>query len=233
MPRLFLSSALQYLLLLTELLKRSESVPSMPGSALFDLRLAKERIGNIASSINASLHQKENQLIVRAIEKTFDRDARYQELVTPTRYLIREGPLKKRYGKGSRHLSSSTVYHFFLFSDILIYATFSRSVIGSKCRYQMKHLMPLSDMSVEAAPGAKGKNKDIAITTRSSGEVKSFDLSCTDTHDRDSWLKDIQAAIYKLQHDSRVFKTMTFDGMDPAEKVSTSYSSKLKAMMGV
>jgi hypothetical protein len=110
----------RYLLLLSELIKRSEQSTSVSDGSLADMNQAKEKIGNIAASINASLHQKESQLKVLAIQQKFEKDARYQELVTPTRYLIRDGPLKKRYGKGTRHLSSSTVYHFFLMNDILV-----------------------------------------------------------------------------------------------------------------
>ena len=110
----------RYLLLLQELIKRSESATSISDSSLADMLAAKEKISNIATSINASLHQKEAQLKVVQIQNRFERDSRYQDLATPTRYLVREGPLKKRYGKGTRHLSSSTVYHFFLFNDIIV-----------------------------------------------------------------------------------------------------------------
>ena len=120
----------RYLLLLTELIKRSESSTLVPQDSLADMISAKEKISHIATAINLSLHQKESQLKVRAIQDRFERDSRYQDLVTPTRYLVREGPLKKRFSKGTRHLSSSTVYHFFLFNDILAYADFSKAVIG-------------------------------------------------------------------------------------------------------
>lgn len=139
----------QYLLLLQELIKRSESATSVPEGALADMISAKEKIGNIANAINASLHQKENQIKVAAIQARFERDSRYQDLATPTRYLVREGPLKKRYGKGTRHLASSTVYHFFLFNDVLVYADFSKNVIGRGVTYKLKHLLPIADMTVE------------------------------------------------------------------------------------
>jgi len=139
----------QYLLLLQELIKRSASATSVPEVALSDMISAKEKIGNIANAINASLHQKENQIKVGAIQARFERDSRFQPLVTPTRYLVREGPLKKRYGKGTRHLASSTVYHFLLFNDVLVYADFSKNVIGKGVTYKLKHMLPIGDMTVQ------------------------------------------------------------------------------------
>ena len=220
----------RYLLLLSELIKRSEQSTSVSEGSLADMNQAKEKIGNIAASINASLHQKESQLKVLAIQQKFEKDARYQELATPTRYLIRDGPLKKRYGKGTRHLSSSTVYHFFLFNDILVYADFKKDVIGKGVTYKLKHILPLTGMTLEATSSDKGKNKDISVTTKSS-DAKQFDISCADTADRDSWLRDMQAAIEKNEAESKVLKTTSFDGTNKTETLNKS--SKLKAMMGV
>lgn len=235
----------RYLLLLTELLKRAETpestAPASPNSkngesvgvdaqAIADMRAAKEKIGHIANAINQSLHAKENHLKVLAIQGQFEKDSRYQEFAMPTRYLIRDGPLKKRYSSGSRHLASSTVYHFFLFNDILIYAEASKNVLG-KQRFKLKHIVPLAGMTAEAK-NTNGKNKDIAVTVGSgSTSGKTFDLSCADSADRDSWLAAIQSAIDRLREDSAALKTTSFDGSDPNQRVSAS--SKLKSMMGV
>jgi hypothetical protein len=208
----------------------------VPEGALADMLAARDRISAIATAINASLHQKQNQLKVAAIQACFERDARYQDLVTPTRYLIREGTLKKRYGKGSRHLAGSTLYHFFLFNDVLVYADASKSVLGKGVTYKLKHLLPLLDMSVEPTASARtGKDKDLAVTTRTGKEVKSFELSCADTPDRDAWLAAFQGAIQQIKDDQRNLKSATFDGSNVVHSMQdkSQKSSKLKQMMGV
>ena len=246
----------RYLLLLSELIKRSEPVgatasgpasptasasatasatgtatasATVPESALADMVAAKDKISHIAASINHSLHHKEAQLKVAAIQARFERDSRYQDLVTPTRLLVREGPLKKRYGKGTRHLSSSTVYYFFLFNDLLVYADVSKSVMGrGGVTYRMRHCLPILDMVVEPTSSARGKNKDISVTTKAAGSTKSFDLSCADTADRDVWLAAFIDTIAKLKEENKLLKTNTYDGTD-----RSSNSSKLKALMGL
>lgn len=251
----------RYLLLLGELIKRSQEASSssasldgsdgsggLQGAALADMIAARDRISAIATAINASLHQKENQLKVAAIQACFERDARYQDLVTPTRYLIREGPLKKRYGKGTRHLTGSTVYHFFLFSDILVYADASKNVLGKGVTYRLKHILPLAEMTVEPTSSARtGKDKDLLVTTRnpagsketkddkSSSKEKAFELGCADTAERDAWLLAFRQAIGQLQEDQRNLRSATFDGSNVAQGdgKGTIKSSKLKQMMGV
>jgi hypothetical protein len=269
----------QYLLLLNELLKRSEECHALPPEALSDLISARDRISLIASSINSSLHHKENQLKVLHIQNKFERDARYQDLVTPTRCLVREGPLKKKYGKGTRHLSSSTTYHFFLFSDVLVYADISKNVMKGTT-YKMKHILPINEMEVEAinsrtniktgthartapkiaarweeaccsacffcwlipsllslllfpllplTPDPKGKNRDLLVSTRSGGVTKSFELSCADTEERDSWVDAFTETIDKMREEQQSLRTNTFDGKQHMD----GNNPKLKAMMGV
>jgi len=136
-------------------------------SSLRDMYLAKDKISLIASSINSSLHAKDRSLQVAAIQAKFERDTRYQDLVAPNRYLVRQGSMKKRYGKDSRHLSSSTHYHFFLFNDILVYAdTRTKNVLGrgNGVTYKLRHILPLNEMEVEPIAGNKGKNKELRIS---------------------------------------------------------------------
>lgn len=111
-----------------------------------------------------------------------------------------------------------------------MYADFKKDVVGRGVTYKLKHILPLLGMKIEATSSSKGKNKDITITTKSA-DGKAFDVSCADTADRDSWMRDIQGAIDKLETEQKMLKTTSFDGTNQADKASKS--SKLKAMMGV
>lgn len=46
---------------------------------------------------------------VRALSNQFEKDDRYMDLVTPTRALVKDGPLKKKFSKESRQIGSSKV----------------------------------------------------------------------------------------------------------------------------
>jgi hypothetical protein len=202
------------------------------------MREAKARIGRIADAINASLRQVEASRRVAALQAQFERDSRYQDLVAPNRYLIKEGVLKKRYSKGSRHFSSSKLYYFFLFNDILVYADYSKNVLNKGMTYKMKHILPLLDMNV-TKQNYNNKNKDIEITssnsgTKASADELSFLLSCSSPEERDVWYDAFSAALTKLKDQNTNLTVQSFDGSDPnsnAEKAQKS--SKLKAMMGL
>lgn len=97
--------------------------------------------------------------------------------------------------------------------------------------YKLKHILPISEMIVEPTSSAKGKNKDISVTTKSGGVVRSFDLSCADTADRDIWLAAFKSAVQKLNEDTKSLKSTSFDGSNQGDKASKS--QKFKAMMGV
>lgn len=102
-----------------------------------------------------SLRKQEAIEKVMEIEESLERDDRFQAIVTPSRYFVHEGPLKKRFGKFSRQLAGSKVYQFFLFNDILIYCEVKAIAALSKTKYKIKHILPLMELDVEEAKGVK------------------------------------------------------------------------------
>jgi hypothetical protein len=112
-----------------------------------------------------------------------------------------------------------------------VYADASKNVLGKGVTYKLKHILPLSDMVVTPTSSAKGKDKDILIASKSGGAEKSFEVSCLDTQDRNSWLAAIQGAIDTLAEDHKNLKSTVFDGSAQGE--GAMKSQKFKTMMGV
>jgi len=164
-------------------------------------------IKRIATAINESLHQKEAQQKVLKIQQQFQKDSRYMDLVTPTRYPVKEGLLQKKFSKLSRQLSGYREYYFFLFNDILLYA--ARSGIA-KTSYQMKHFVPLLDIKhVKLLPGSKKQNKHFEI---SSDKGKNLILQADSQEERDSWCEALTKQIQILRLETKSLKIQNFDG---------------------
>jgi len=207
----------RYLLLLVELLKNTET----GDSALDDIREAHDKIKQITTSINDSLHLKEGQQKVFKIQQQFEKDARYMELVTPTRYPVKEGMMRKKYSKLSRHLSGYQEYYFFLFNDILVYA--SKSGIA-KTTYHLRHVLPLLEMTVKPLPGSKNLHRHLEIRPKNG---KSFIVSADSKEDRDAWFEALNKQIESTNVESKNLKVARFDG------AKVKKSAKLVSLTGV
>ena len=119
----------RYLLLLKEMEKQAP-----PGTeGVTDIQEAHKCIGKIASDINQCLHVRNCMQKVRALQDKFEKDSRYFDLVLPTRYIVKMGVLKKLFKGRTLMKGKYKAYHFFLFNDLLLYAT----KIGTK--YNTKH----------------------------------------------------------------------------------------------
>jgi len=177
----------RYLLLLDELRKNTDK----SDSSIDDVSEAHAKIQAMASALNASLRQKDAQKKVQELEKKFDKDKRYQsdlgELATPTRVLLKEGPLSKKFGKLSRQISAWKEYYFFLFNDIIVYT--DKTVLGT---YKLKHVVPLRDMKISKGELPTGEPTLIDIKAKTG---KSFPVNANSMDDRDSWSAAIQKAI--------------------------------------
>eukprot|EP00808_Paulinella_micropora_P025763 g26307.t1 len=123
----------RYILLLQELLKVTGGVDGTESKAAKDIKEALEGVRGMAADINASLHAQQSAQIVQQIENMFDRDDRFQPLVTPARCLVKQGALRKKFSKHSKNILTAKEYQFFLFNDIIVYASTSTSwKAGSK-----------------------------------------------------------------------------------------------------
>jgi hypothetical protein len=222
----------RYQLLLAELRKATPAEDPTLG----DITEAFNRIKNIADAINDSLHLKDSVEKVRAVQAMFEKDARYMDLVTPTRVLIREGPLKKKYSKDSRQLASAKNYHFFLFNDILLYASSAKG--WNKTTYKLKHYHPLLELEVESQgntvnPSKKSKDNpamDITVKVKSGKTTKVFVVSAADETERDAWYTSLKDTIANCKASSKELTVSKFDGS--AKKTTVTKSSKLAALTG-
>ena len=100
----------RYILLLQELKKNTKADdPTLP-----DLKDALTSLRLIANEINSSLRSKSAVDIVRQIEDMFEKDDRFQPLVTPARCLVKQGALRKKFSEKSRNLLGAKEYQFFV-----------------------------------------------------------------------------------------------------------------------
>jgi FYVE/RhoGEF/PH domain-containing protein 5/6 len=218
----------RYQLLLSELKKSTPADdPTLP-----DITDALSRIVNIAAAINESLHLKDSVEKVRALQAQFEKDARYMDIVTPNRVLIKEGPLKKKYSKDSRQLASAKNYHFFLFNDILLYASASKS--WNKVSYKMKHYHSLLELDIQsgntAVPGKKAAKDTGAFDIGITAKGKSFTVTCADETERDAWYQALKDTVASCKVSSKELTVSKFDGT--SKKTTVNKSSKLAALTG-
>ncbi|KAJ5077716.1 faciogenital dysplasia protein [Anaeramoeba ignava] len=101
-----------------------------------DLVKAQEEITKVNNFVNESIHKRENDAKILAIQKKFSNKA-LKDLVAPHRKYIYDSPLHKLYGTKKIKL------HFFLFNDIIIYGTESS---GS---YTLYRIMKINFCSIE------------------------------------------------------------------------------------
>jgi len=217
----------RYLLLLEELKRNTDkNDPSME-----DITEAHSKIQAMASALNTSLRQKDAQKKVQELEKKFDKDdPRYKsslgELATPTRILIKEGPLSKKFGKLSRQLASWKEYYFFLFNDIIVYT--DKTVLGT---YKLKHVVPLRDMKISKGQLPTGEQTLIDIKAKGG---KSFPVNANSSEERDSWFIAIQKAIDSIAS-AQILSSKASSGdvmLTGIGKQTASSNKKLMAMMG-
>jgi len=207
----------RYLLLLDELRKNTgHSDPSYD-----DIVQAHEKIQKMAKDINESLRFQDGTRKVQAIQDKFERDKRFMDLVSPTRVLVKDGVLAKKFGKMSRHLTSWQEYHFFLFNDILVYA--AKTLLGT---YKLKHVVPVMNMEVKPVRNDKSEPLNLEIKSRGG---KSFTVAAGSGDERDVWYEAFKQAI-KLSNPNEVDDIG--DGLSN-KKQSQKSTSKLAAMMGV
>jgi hypothetical protein len=105
----------------------------------------------------------------------------------PTRIFLREGDLVKR----SSRMGRSTRYHFFLFSDVIIYTKAASSQPDFKIHEELPlHLMKITDWFPD-------KRQQMKTAFHVHHPRKSFIVFADSVEERQSWVKDIREAIVK------------------------------------
>lgn len=182
----------RYNLLLQELNKSTKADdPPLP-----DLKHALTSLRLIANEINSSLRSQSAVDIVRQIEDMFEKDDRFQPLVSPARCLVKQGALRKKFPEKSRNLLGAKEDQFFLFNDILVYASSSKSwKAGAKPSYKMKNVIALEGAKVEEVWGPKQKSKDIILKAGN----KEISLSCGDPQSHKEWFAVFEQTIRRIE----------------------------------
>lgn len=104
------------------------------------------------------------------------------KLVTPTRYLVQSGEVRKKLAK-TRLGSSYKAYMFYVFNDMAMYT----SVPDKLRRIVPKRCMPMLGMKVVASV------KDVNFTITSM--VKNVQLKAANKEERDQWVRVLQSGI--------------------------------------
>eukprot|EP00455_Lapot_gusevi_P015013 TRINITY_DN1756_c0_g1_i5.p1 TRINITY_DN1756_c0_g1~~TRINITY_DN1756_c0_g1_i5.p1 ORF type:complete len:326 (-),score=78.04 TRINITY_DN1756_c0_g1_i5:171-1148(-) len=171
----------RYLLLLESLVKYTPHSDPSAG----DLARALAEVKNVATYINSSFHNVESRMrVVHISEELFGGQL---NLVSPQRYYVRHGALKKIYNK-SHLLKKHKKYVFFLFNDILMYAT-RASTFDDYC--QLKHVLPLVGMTIDEVPDTP----DIQHAFQIRSSTKSFVVYAPNEMEKAGWVLDLQRHI--------------------------------------
>eukprot|EP01084_Bolivina_argentea_P084050 152115_1 len=168
----------RYRLLLSEIVKNTQA--SHPDHG--DLSLALQKVENISLEINSRMKEFERRETVKKIERKFDGAIRILE---PHRQFVSEGKLWKVCRNKDR------LYHFFLFNDILIYASsYGR---GYKFHNQLPINAAFKCLVLEDA-SAYGSEKNGRIFSIVS-EKKSFVVYADTRSEAQRWVDNIRQCV--------------------------------------
>lgn len=174
----------RYRLLIQEVLKQyTKTFPDHPDIA--SLERALQVILVYANQVNEQLRRSEQERDMLALKEELTGAEKHGQLVTGARYLIHRGNLMRVCRKSVR------VYHFFLFNDLLLYATKSPPQPGRGVTYAIQKWIPV-DETFSITP--TGPNQD-RWQVRS--KVKSFEIYPEDPAKYALWNEKFQALTQK------------------------------------
>lgn len=168
-----------YRLLLRRLCAPVPGDPDPRGQDHTDLRDALQAITEVTSELQHSLVQLESLQKLTELQRDL---VGIESLVAPGRELVREGCLLKLTRKGLQQRM------FFLFSDMLLYA--SRDAAGSG-HFQIRGLLPLRGMLVEDRESERSVPHCFTIYAAR----KTIVVAASTRLEKAKWLHDLNAAI--------------------------------------
>ncbi len=191
----------RYELLLREVIKNTE--PDHPDRPSLERAIAE--INKLASKVNDKKAEHERIHKVLEIQAMFSAKPEFEPFVAPHRRFVREGALIKKPAADKEKstkkffggLGKDRERHFFLFNDLLVYA--SKSKLG-KALYEFKGTIPLADAAVSSKPmdaqiGGSTQGFPFEIITTSGRFVMFAETPLI----RDAWVKDINAVIAEIE----------------------------------
>jgi len=175
----------RYKMLLEEVIKNTEE----GHESLPDLTKAVDAIAKVAKHINEEVNKHKNREKILEIETMFQGKV---DLVAPTRVFIRHGVLVKKCRASNR------VYEFFLFNNLVVYA--SNSGFGKlklHRKIEINNSFFIQDLPDKPAKSAKEEPESNRFQIVSAS--KSFVVMAKDAAEKKSWFDDFGAQVDKLK----------------------------------
>ena len=228
----------RYLLLLGELIKHTANTHDDYQS----LVTSERAISEIVTSINEAVRKSNGARRLRDLE---EKGVNVDRLITPTRFLVREGAVKVTEGargkiaslEGKRHITDSIskrdkkkeTKHFFLFNDILVHVKDSQMIKGVDLSLP-EYVWPLNLIWIEEEDSRAeiiGPNGQSMILKKSKkGSItdskKSSNSAAADSKksgEVDSWIRDLSQRI--LAHLQRNDPNLQSEPTLPAPRVGS------------
>lgn len=145
-----------------------------PDTVMIAIKELHRVIVTLKDTIQICARHEATKTVMSKIEKQAN-------IYDPNRFIIKDGDLSKR----SRH-GKMLNYHFFLFSDLLIYAHSRFS------EYKVHVQLPLEDMNVALVdPADDPSDRSFFIEH----PIKSFAVEAGSTAEKRAWMRELSAAI--------------------------------------
>jgi len=173
----------RYLLLLKGIMKCTEETDVM----FETLNNALNQVSKVTDDINHSIKTKEAQNRVIEVQNHLVGDK--ITLVTPTRFHVRDGMLKKKkYNKLGRHFVNWKNLWWFMFNDCLLYT----SIPNASGRCKPKYLLPFSQMDIIDLPNT---DKDQYMFELTGASTKKITLQASSYEEKISWMDSLREYI--------------------------------------
>jgi len=165
-----------------------------------DMKTALETLEEIANAINESFRKKEARLRVLEVQEHLETG---EQLVTPTRFHVKDGCLRKK-KKSTIRIGDFTKFWFFLFNDLLVYTT----IPNSKGFCKLKYMLPLIDIEVVDIPdhSKPSKAKEHCNMFEIKSNVKNLILAANSAAEKMEWLQSLKEFIETAQKKAATLK---------------------------
>jgi hypothetical protein len=165
----------RYKLLLEEVLRNtSDDHPDYS-----NLLKGLESVSAVAKHINAEMHAQENRAAIVRIQNEFSHSVSF---VQPHRRFVRQGTMVKKCR------NTDKTYEFFLFNDLLVYA--SRSVLSTGTKYKLHQELPIDEsFTIDDVPAPPPRVK-LLLTAASTSNLNTSDGNNPDANGSSEILDD-------------------------------------------